>query len=110
MNLINRMMKGSLLLALVLALVAPLAQANPGNGRAHPRDGNRQNGPQRQQQQQQPNQQREEQQRPPRREESNAGEQQRQRLSPEQRQRLSPEERRQLRRDIHDAGRDIYRR
>lgn len=100
MNLINRMMKVPLLVALVLALAAPLVQANPGNGRAHPRDGNRQNGPQRQQQQ--PNQQREEQQRPPRRDEGNAGEQ--------QRQRLSPEERRQLRRDIHDAGRDIYRR
>ena len=102
MNLINPMMIRTLLLALVLALAAPLVQANPGNGRFHPRDGNRQNAPQRQQQQQQPNQQREEQQRPSRRDEGNAGEQ--------QRQRLSPEERRQLRRDIHDAGRDIYRR
>lgn len=104
MPVINRMTKYSLLLTLVLALAAPLAHANPGNGRFHPREANRQDARQRQQPppQQQPNFQREEPQRFQRRDEGNAGEQ--------QRQRLSPEERRQLRRDIHDAGRDIYRR
>lgn len=100
MLLINRMMKCPLWLALVLALAAPLVHANPGNGRAHPREANRQGPPQRQQEQQHQNSQREEPQRFQRREEGNGGEQ--------QRQRLSPEERRQLRRDIHDAGRDLY--
>ena len=98
MAMINRRWKLPLLLALALALAAPLVQANQGNGRFHQREANRQNAPQRQPQA--PNFQRDEPQRFPRREERNAGEQ--------QRQRLSPEERRQLRRDIHDAGRDIY--
>ena len=104
MTVINRMMKRPLLLALVLALVVPLVHANPGNGRFAQRDVNRQNVPPRDRNSQQPapNYQREEPQRFQRREEGNAGEQ--------QRQRFSPEERRQLRRDIHDAGRDIYRR
>lgn len=98
---IKLMTKRSLLLALMLALAAPLAQAMPGGGRfLQAREGQRQNAPQRQQQA--PNFQREEPQRFQRRDEGNAGEQ--------QRQRFSPEERRQLRRDIHDAGRDIYRR
>lgn len=103
MAVIDRMMKRSLLMALVLALAAPVAQAMPGGGRfLQAREARRQFEPQRQQPPQQPNFQREEPQRFQRRDEGNAGEQ--------QRQRLSPEERRQLRRDIHDAGREIYRR
>lgn len=104
MAVLTMMTKRALLLALVLVLAAPLAQAMPGGGRfMQARDGARQSGPQRQ-----PNFQREEPQRfqredPARfqrRDDGGGGEQ--------QRQRLSPEERRQLRRDIHDAGRDIY--
>lgn len=100
MAVITRMTKHSLLAILLLALAAPAAQAMPWGGRSmQVRDAYRQNGPQREPQRQ-PNFQREEPQRFQRRDEGNAGEQ--------QRQRLSPEERRQLRRDIHDAGRDIY--
>lgn len=100
---IKAMTKYPVLLALMLALAAPAVQAMPGGGRFfQARDGHRPNGQQRDRPQQQPNYQREEPQRFQRRDEGNAGEQ--------QRQRLSPEERRQLRRDIHDAGRDIYRR
>lgn len=104
MAVIRQMTKRTLLLALTLVLVTPLAQAMPSGGRfLQVREVDRQNVPQREQRpQQQPDFQREEPQRFQRRDESNAGEQ--------QRQRLSPEERRQLRRDIHDAGRDIYHR
>lgn len=100
---INSMTKRPVLLALILLLATPLAQAMPGGGRfLQVRDGFRQNAPQRERQQA-PDRQREQPQRFQRHDEGNAGEQ-------ERRQRFSPEERRQLRRDIHDAGRDIYRR
>lgn len=101
---IKPMTKRPALLALILLLATPLAQAVPGGGRfLQVRDGFRQDAPQRERQQQAPDRQREQPQRFQRRDEGNAGEQ-------ERRQRFSPEERRQLRRDIHDAGRDIYRR
>lgn len=94
------MFKRSLLLALALALVASLAQANPGGGRFAQREMIRQNF---QQPPQQPNFQREAPQQFQRRNEGNSGDAQRP-------QRFSPEERRQLRRDVQDAGRDIYQR
>lgn len=91
----KRTLKRSLLAALVFALGSPWALADPGNGRSNARETNRPSGFQRQQQ---ANQARDVQQRDFRR---NDGEMQRP-------QRLSPEERRQLRRDIKDAGREIY--
>lgn len=101
---IKPMTKRPVLLVLILLLAMPVAQAMPDGGRfLQVRDGFRQNVPQRDRQQQAPDRQREQPQRFERRDEGNAGEQGR-------RQRFSPEERRQLRRDIHDAGRDIYRR
>lgn len=81
----------------LLAMLVPVAQAMPGGGRLGPRDDLRQNFA--------PPQQasfRDAQQQYPRRESGDMGEAQRP-------QRLSPEERRQLRRDVHEAGRDIYR-
>lgn len=92
------MMKRCLLLALMLVLASPWALANPGNERNQARQANRQNGMQRQQP---PNN-------PPRdaqqqgfQRDNGGGEAQRP-------QRMSPEERRQLRRDIRDAGREVY--
>ncbi len=92
------MLKRSLLLALMLVLASPWALANPGNERYQVRQANRQNGMQRQQP---PNN-------PPRdaqqqgfQRDYGGGEAQRS-------QRMSPEERRQLRRDIRDAGREVY--
>ena len=85
--------KRILLLALFLAV--PLAQAAP--------DVQRQNVPQRQSQERS-NVQRDDQRYLPRGDEENTDQRQ------GQRQRISSEERRQMRRDIHDAGRDIYRR
>ncbi len=94
--------KRRLLPLFALLLVAPLVLANPGGGRFGQHEQSRQNDQQRQSPQRefQRDSPREEPQRFQRRDEGNSGEQ--------QRQRLSPEERRQLRRDIHDAGRDIY--
>lgn len=87
-------------LALALALTASVAQANPGGGRFAQREANRQNF---QPPPPPPNFQREAPPQLQRRSEGNWGDAQRQ-------QRFSPEERRQLRRDVQDAGRDIYRR
>lgn len=103
MILIDRMLRRVLLATVMFALAVPLAQADPGNGRFQRRDVDRQNGPPRQPPQQDPYFQRDEAQRFQRRDDVRGGEQQRP-------QRFSPEERRQLRRDVHDAGRDIYRR
>jgi len=83
-------------LILALALLATVAQAMPGEGRFAQGSGNRPG-----LSQQDPNLQQEVSQQFLRRDQRDAGEPQR---SP----RLSPEERRQLRRDIHEAGRDIY--
>lgn len=80
-----------------LLLVCSLAYANPGGGRFAQRDAHRPNGPQHA-----PAFQREAPQTFPRHDQGDVGDAQRQ-------QRLSPDERRQLRRDIRDAGRDIYR-
>lgn len=103
MTVIKPMTKRPVLLMFMFLLATPVAQAVPGGGHfLQVRDGVRQNEPRREQQQA-PERQREQPQRFQRRDEGNAGEQDR-------RQRFSPEERRQLRRDIHDAGRDIYRR
>jgi hypothetical protein len=102
MPLIHWMTKRLLLPALVLALATPLVQASPGGEGAQSREANRPNAQQRQAQQS-PNDSRAAAQRAQRRDEGNAGEK-----TP--RQRLSPEERRQLRRDVHNAGREIYRR
>ena len=92
----KRVMKCALPVTLILALLAPVAQAMPGEGRLAQGDGNRPGLPQ-----QDPNLQHEVSQQFLRRDQREAGESQRS-------QRLSPEERRQLRRDIHEAGRDIY--
>jgi len=97
---LDRMLKRPLLLALMLALTAPLAHAERGGGRFAQREDNRQNFPPRQPQQS-PYFQRQAPQQFPQRYEGDGGEQ----LRP---QRLSPDERRQLRRDVHDAGRDLY--
>lgn len=90
----NKRMLNNVLVALVmLVLSVSCAHADPFGGR-HPREGGRQQGGQMQPQ-------------PPRdfqRGYSPSGER-RENMGP---QRLSPDERRQLRRDIQDAGRDIY--
>lgn len=86
--------KHALLLALVLVLASPWALARPGNERHQARQDNRQY-------QQQPNSP----QRDFRRQEFQRGNEGAESFRS---QRLSPEERRQLRRDIRDAGREIY--
>ena len=94
-------LKYSLLVAVALALAtaSPLALAEPGDRRfGNPREADRANASSRQEQagQQSSRQPRE-----------IPAEYRREAESPRQ-QRLSPEERRQLRRDIQDAGREIY--
>lgn len=81
--------------ALVLALALPSAHAGRGDDRFMAREGQR---PERQERAQREAQQ----ERQFQRRDERGGEGARQ-------QRLSPEERRQLRRDVHDAGRDLYR-
>lgn len=95
----DRMIKGGIAMMLVLALAIPFTHANAQNNREL-REGDRRGGAQDQQQQRRyPREAR----RPyPQRNED--GEAQR----PERPPRLSTEERRQLRRDIKDAGREIY--
>jgi hypothetical protein len=97
---LDRILKRPLLLAFALVLAVPLGYANAADGRFVQREDNRQNYPQRQPQQQ-PVFQREMPQQYPRRYENDGGE-------PQRSQRMSPDERRQLRRDVHDAGRDLY--
>lgn len=80
---INRWRYIGMAFVLLMALAMPLAHANQVNDRLPLREGNRSGNKQLQQQPRNPR----EAQRP---------------------QRLSPEERRQLRRDIKDAGREIY--
>ena len=93
MVLVKRMINGGMAAVLALALVVPFAHANLVSVR-NVREGNRQGTGQ--YQQHNPREvQRQEFQR------KEGGEEQRA-------QRLSPEERRQLRRDIKDAGREIY--
>lgn len=90
-----RMISGGIAAVLALALLLPLAHAGPLNDREFReglRRGNSQN-------QLQPNDQRDA--RRPYFQRRENGEEQRP-------QRLSPDERRQLRRDIKDAGREIY--
>ena len=90
---VKRMINGGMATVLALALVVPFAHANPFNGR-NVREVQRPGAGQYQQ-------------RNPR--EVQRQEFQRKEGGEEQRpQRLSPEERRQLRRDIKDAGREIY--
>ena len=90
---VNRMINGFMAVVLALALAVPFAHANPLNDR-NVREGMRpgagQYQPRNPREGQRPDFQRKE-----------GGEDQRP-------QRLSPEERRQLRRDIKDAGREIY--
>ena len=85
---VKRMINGCMTAVLALALVVPFAHANSLNDR-NVREGKRPGAGQYQQR--------------------NPREAQRKEGGEEQRaQRLSPEERRQLRRDIKDAGREIY--
>ena len=90
---IRRRLMAAMTMAMVLLLAMPAAQAMPGGGRFGGY-GQRQNGPQREQREQ-----REQRQFPPQRQDQ---------ADAPRPQRLSPEERRQLRRDVHEAGRDLY--
>ena len=96
MIMIKQMSKGIFPVALICTLLAPLAQAMPEGGRLaqgeEPRRGAAQQPPDFQREASVPFQ---------RHNLGYSGDSQRT-------QRLSPEERRQLRRDIHEAGRDIY--
>lgn len=90
---VKRMINGCMAIVLSFALVVPFAHANSVSARNFP-EGNRSGAGQYQQHN-------------PR--ETQRQDFQRKEGSEEQRpQRLSPEERRQLRRDIKDAGREIY--
>ncbi len=92
---VKRMIKGGIAAVLVLALVIPLTHANAQNNREI-REGVRRGGAQDQLQPRYPREERR-----PYFQRNEGGEAQRP-------QRLSTEERRQLRRDIKDAGREIY--
>ncbi len=96
---VKRWVKSPVQLLLVLSMLLGSAQAMPGGGRFAARDGQGEGFSR-----EQPNYQREAPGRFQRHDPGSgvANEPQRQ-------QRLSPEERRQLRRDVHQAGRDLYR-
>ena len=90
---VKRIINGCMAAVLALALVVPFAHANPLNDR-NVREGKRSGAGQYQQRNSR---------------EAQRQDFQRKEGGEEQRpQRLSPEERRQLRRDIKDAGREIY--
>ena len=96
---LGRWMIGSFAIVFACLLVVPVANANPwyGYGYYSVREGEKQAGP-RQGRHDDARQ-------PPHYQRKHRGEGR----DPQRAQRMSPEERRQLRRDVRDAGREVYR-